>query len=66
MREGAFQAALVAMTHTLAMMAAGGAAAAAVYYWLGLRTLSTAWINLDKLWAGSLIGVGAVAIALAV
>jgi hypothetical protein len=66
MREGVLQAALVALTHTLAMMVAGGVAAAAIYYWLGLRTLSTVWINLDKLWAGSLIGVGAVAIALAV
>jgi len=66
MREGVLQAGLVAVTHTLAMMVAGGAAAAAIYYWLGLRSLSTMWINLDKLWAGSLIGVGAVAIALAV
>ncbi|HXT09567.1 MAG TPA: hypothetical protein VN715_21845 [Roseiarcus sp.] len=66
MREGVLQAGLVALTHTLAMMAAGGVAAAAIYYWLGLRAISTVWINLDKLWAGSLIGVGAVAIALAV
>ena len=65
MREGALQAALVAVTHTLAMMAAGGVAATAIYYWLGLRTLSSVWVNLDKLWAGSLIGVGAVAIAFA-
>jgi hypothetical protein len=65
MREGALQAALVAATHTLAMIAAGGAAAAAIYFWLGVRTLPSVWINLDKLWAGSLIGVGAVAIAFA-
>jgi hypothetical protein len=65
MREGALDAALVAVVHTLAMMAAGGAAAAAIYFWLGLRTLSSVWVNVDKLWAGSLIGVGAVAIAFA-
>lgn len=65
MRAGAAQAALVAGVHTLAMVAAGGLAAAGVYYWLGLKAISRVWVNLDKLWAGSLIGVGALAIALA-
>jgi hypothetical protein len=65
MRAGAAQAALVAVVHTLAMVAAGGLAATGVYYWLGLKAISLVWVNLDKLWAGSLIGVGALAIALA-
>jgi hypothetical protein len=65
MRTGAWEAGLVAVVHTLAMVTAGGLAAAAVYYWLGLKALSRVWINLDKLWAGSLIGVGAIAIAFA-
>jgi hypothetical protein len=65
MRAGVLQAALVAVVHTLAMIAAGGLAATMVYHWLGLRAISRAWLNLDKLWAGSLIGVGAIAIAFA-
>jgi hypothetical protein len=65
MRAGATQAVLVSIVHTLAMVAAGGMSAAGVYYWLGLTALSRVWINLDSLWAGSLIGVGALAIVLA-
>jgi hypothetical protein len=51
---------LVAAAHTAAMILAGGALAAAVYFWLGLRFLSRSWFNLDRLWALSLILVGAV------
>ena len=50
---------LVAAAHTAAMILAGGALAAAVYFWLGLRFLSKSWFNLDRLWALSLILVGA-------
>jgi hypothetical protein len=26
-----------------------------VHEWLGLRLLRTAWVNLDKVWAGALV-----------
>ncbi|MCI4677881.1 hypothetical protein K9U39_09095 [Rhodoblastus acidophilus] len=65
MRANALQAVLVAALHTLAMVTAGGLAAAAVYYWFGLKALSTGWFNLDRVWALSLIFVGALAIAFA-
>ncbi|WP_425093442.1 hypothetical protein [Tropicimonas sp. S265A] len=51
-------AALVAVLHTLAMMASGGALAVGVYRWLGLKFLSRSWFNLDLVWALSLILVG--------
>lgn len=49
----------VAVAHTMAMMVAGGALAWAVYRWLGLSFLSRSWFDLEKLWALSLIAVGA-------
>ncbi len=49
---------LVALVHTLAMLAAGGALAIAVYRWLGLRFLTRGWFDLEAFWALSLIGVG--------
>ena len=52
----------VAVIHSAAMLAAGGAAAWAVYRWLGLRVLTTGWLNLQRLWAASLVAVGAVAL----
>jgi hypothetical protein len=51
-------AALVALSHTLAMMVSGGALAVGVYSWLGLKFLSRSWFNLDLVWAGSLVLVG--------
>lgn len=50
---------LVAGVHTAAMILSGGAMATAVYLWLGLRVLSRSWLNLDLVWALSLIVVGA-------
>jgi hypothetical protein len=35
-----------------------GTMAIAVYQWLGLKILRSAWINLDAIWAGALIGAG--------
>lgn len=52
----------VAVAHTAAMTLAGGLVAIIVYYWLGLRFLSRAWFNLDRVWALSLVVVGAVGI----
>lgn len=56
---------MVSVVHSFAMIAAGGAAAWLVYRYLGLQYLSRSWINLDTVWAVSLILVGAVALALA-
>ncbi|WP_254899023.1 hypothetical protein [Thalassococcus arenae] len=52
----------VALVHTAAMALSGGIFAAGVYHWLGLKFLSRSWINLDVVWACSLILVGAVAL----
>src|SRR6478752_5258789 len=57
-------AALVAIVHTIAMMAAGGSLAWLVYRYLGLKFVSRSWFNLETLWAVSLILVGAIALAL--
>lgn len=49
---------VVALVHTVAMVASGGIAAFLVYEWLGLRFISKSWFNLDAIWAVSLIIVG--------
>ncbi|WP_082521847.1 hypothetical protein [Ramlibacter sp. Leaf400] len=54
-----FTALSVAAVHTLAMMLSGLAIAWAVYRYLGLAFLRRAWINLDLVWAGSLVVAGA-------
>jgi hypothetical protein len=48
----------VVLLHTAAMLAVMGPVAIAVYDWIGLGILRTAWINLDKLWAATLLGSG--------
>jgi hypothetical protein len=55
---------LVAVTHSIAMIAAGGSVAWLVYRYLGLKFVSRSWFNLDTAWAVSLILVGAIALAL--
>ena len=65
MRANSLQAVQVAALHTFAMVTAGGLAAAGVYGWFGLKALSAGWINLDRVWALSLIIVGVLAVALA-
>jgi hypothetical protein len=55
----------VAALHTLAMLLAALLAAWTVYRYLGLRYLSKAWFNLDRVWAGSLVVAGAAGIATA-
>jgi hypothetical protein len=52
----------VSIIHTLAMIGAGGLLAWLVYRYLGPKFVSQSWFNLDVLWAGSLILVGAVAL----
>ena len=56
---------LVAAVHTLAMMFAGLAMAWAVYRYLGLHFLRRMWLDLEGVWAGSLIIAGAAGIAIA-
>lgn len=48
----------VAAVHSAAMMLSGLAIAWAVYRYLGLAFLRRAWINLDLVWAGSLVVAG--------
>lgn len=55
---------LVSAAHALAMVAAGGGLAWLVYRTLGLRFLSHNWFNLEALWAGSLVLVGGLSLAL--
>lgn len=49
----------VAALHTLAMTFAGAVIALVIYVWLGLKFLSSTWLNLDLVWALSLVLVGA-------
>ncbi|MBV8925300.1 MAG: hypothetical protein JOZ74_08010 [Bradyrhizobium sp.] len=56
-------AAMVSLAHSIAMISAGGCAAWLVYRYLGLRFVSQSWFNLDRVWAGSLVLVGAIGLA---
>ena len=61
--SGTFAVAIaVALAHTFAMALSGGAIAVGVYYWLGLKFLSASWLNLDYVWALSLVLVGVAAL----
>ncbi|VIO79869.1 hypothetical protein CI1B_82030 [Bradyrhizobium ivorense] len=57
---------LVSVVHAGAMIIAGGCLAWLVYRYLGLKFVSRSWFNLDAVWAGSLVLVGAVALVLGV
>jgi hypothetical protein len=61
---GILSASLVALVHTGAMVLVGGLIAWCVYRYLGLRLLQRAWLNLDLVWAGCLIVVGGIALAM--
>ena len=50
---------LVAATHTFAMSFAGAVIAVFVYVWFGLKFITQSWFNLDRVWAFSLVVVGA-------
>jgi hypothetical protein len=55
---------LVSVVHSLAMIMAGGFCAWLVYRYLGLKFVSRSWFNLDAIWAGSLILVGTLSLAI--
>ena len=57
------QAAMVVLLHTGAMLAVMGAVSILVYQYAGLAILRSAWINLDMIWAGALVGAGLLSLA---
>lgn len=65
MQTGIWVAAAVAIVHTLAMIATGGGIAWAVYRYWGLNFLRKSWLNLETVWALSLVVTGAFASGLA-
>jgi hypothetical protein len=48
------------------MILSGGTIALAVHEWLGLSFISKSWLNLDAVWALSLILIGAIGVTGAV
>jgi hypothetical protein len=68
MRSGLSTSILVCVVHTFATALASGVMAWVVYRYFGLRLLRAAWLNLDKVWAASLILTGVIGcgVALAV
>lgn len=56
---------LVGLVHTAAMIGVGGLLALLVHGWLGLGFLKSAWLDLEAVWAGSLVLVGLAALATA-
>jgi hypothetical protein len=60
MRDGVVTSLAVCLLHTGAMVAAGGAMAWLVYRHLGLQALRKTWLDLDRVWAASLVLTGAV------
>ncbi|MEM6487749.1 MAG: hypothetical protein AAF677_05665 [Pseudomonadota bacterium] len=65
MRDGVIMALVVALAHSAGMMATGGALAFSVHRWLGVRFIRQGWFDLERVWAGSLILVGGLALTLA-
>ena len=65
MRLSVGTAVAVSLLHSVAMMISGLAAAWVVYRYVGLRMLRAAWLNLDIVWALSLIVSGGLAITMA-
>ena len=56
---------LVAAVHSVATILAGIFMALLVYRYLGLRFLRRAWLDLDRLWGGSLVLAGTAGMVLA-
>jgi hypothetical protein len=50
--------------HTIAMFAVMATCAVLVYEFVGVNILRRAWFNMDKVWAGVMVGAGALTIAL--
>lgn len=65
MRTNLGTAVAVSLLHSAAMIVAGLGMAWLVYRWLGLRVLRSAWLDLDLVWALSLIAAGAAAVVMA-
>ena len=63
-RVGVATSLAVAAVHTIAMVLAAGVMAWIVYRWAGLALIRRAWLNVDGIWAVSLILTGAVSCAL--
>ena len=63
-RVGVATSLAVAVVHTIAMVLAAGVMAWIVYRWAGLALIRRAWLNVDGIWAVSLILTGAVSCAL--
>jgi hypothetical protein len=63
-RSGMAASIAVSAVHTAAMALAGGAMAWIVYRWAGLTLLRKAWLNLERIWAASLVVTGFVTCAL--
>ena len=53
---------LVATVHVAAMIAVGGCLTWLTYRYLGLKFVSRSWLNLDAIWALSLVLVGMIAL----
>ena len=65
MRTNLGTAVAVSLLHSAAMIVAGLGMAWLVYRWLGLRALRSTWLDLDLVWALSLIAAGAAAVVMA-
>jgi hypothetical protein len=61
MRSGIATSVVVSAVHTFAMAVVGGMMAWIVYRWAGLALLRRAWLNLETVWAGSLVVAGVAA-----
>ena len=62
---GALTGLAAAGVHTIAMFSVMTACALLVYEFVGVSILRKAWFNMDRLWAGVMVGAGALTIALA-
>lgn len=65
MAGGLSTALAVSLVHTVAMMGMGLTCAWLVYRYLGLRHLKRGWLNLDTVWAMSLLVAGGASLLLA-
>jgi hypothetical protein len=65
MRTNLGTAVVVSLVHSGAMIVAGLGMAWLVYRWLGLRALRSTWLDLDLVWAVSLIAAGMAAVVMA-
>ena len=61
MRSGIATSVAVSAVHTLAMALVGGLMAWIVYRWAGLALLRRTWLNLESVWAASLVVAGVAA-----